>query len=209
MFECRSRGYAVRAGHARPRRQPPHPRARGARSRHRRGDRPRAGRRRARSPRRGRSPRAPRTAPWARTAPEARGSLLKAAARRLREHARELAALQTREAGTPLADSLGGVEAGIARSRPTPSSARWTAARPPRGDLVLRDPRGVVAILMPWCDPLAADLRRARRRAGERQRGRAQAVREGAAGGRADRRAARPRRRSCSSCTATSAPRGR
>ena len=45
---------------------------------------------------------------WARTAPEARGSLLKAAARRLREHARELAELQTLEAGTPLADSLGG-----------------------------------------------------------------------------------------------------
>src|SRR4051795_300445 len=53
-------------------------------------------------------------AAWARTAPEARGSLLKAAARRLRERARELAELQTREAGTPLAASLGGVETGIA-----------------------------------------------------------------------------------------------
>ena len=53
-------------------------------------------------------------APWARTRPEARGSLLKAGARALREHARELAALQTLEVGMPLRESLGGVEAGIA-----------------------------------------------------------------------------------------------
>src|SRR5215207_9507703 len=57
---------------------------------------------------------------WARTDPGARGSLLKAAARRLRECARELAELQTRDA------------------------------------LVLREPRGIVAILMPWSDPLSA-----------------------------------------------------
>ena len=78
-------------------------------------------------------------AAWARTAPDARGSLLKAAARRLREHARELAELQTREVGTPLADSLGGVEAGIAalrglrrarpaRPRPRRRAATWSCA---------------------------------------------------------------------------------
>src|SRR5689334_7674249 len=50
---------------------------------------------------------------WARTAPGERAALLKAAARRLREHAEELAELQTREGGKPLGDSLGGVEAGI------------------------------------------------------------------------------------------------
>src|SRR3954453_7395455 len=49
---------------------------------------------------------------WARSTPEARGSLLRSGARRLREHARELAELQTREAGTPLNGSLGGIEAG-------------------------------------------------------------------------------------------------
>ena len=93
---------------------------------------------------------------WARATPEARGSLLKAAARRLRQHARELAALQTLEAGTPLADSLGGVEAGIGALETYAEIGPLERGRPPRGDLVIRDPRGVVAILMPWCDPLAA-----------------------------------------------------
>jgi acyl-CoA reductase-like NAD-dependent aldehyde dehydrogenase len=94
--------------------------------------------------------------PWARTAPEARGALLKAAARRLHQHARELAELQTREVGTPLADSLGGVQAGIAALEAFAELGPLERGRPPRGDLVLREPRGVVAILMPWCDPLAA-----------------------------------------------------
>ena len=74
----------------------------------------------------------------------------------MREHARELAALQTLEAGTPLADSLGGVEAGIGALETYAEIGPLERGRPPRGDLVLRDPRGVVAILMPWCDPLAA-----------------------------------------------------
>ena len=69
---------------------------------------------------------------WARTATDARGSLLKAAARRLREHAREIAELQTRETGTPLSGvARRRASAGSPPSRPTPSSARWTA-RPPR-----------------------------------------------------------------------------
>jgi succinate-semialdehyde dehydrogenase/glutarate-semialdehyde dehydrogenase len=94
--------------------------------------------------------------PWARTAPDARGALLKAAARRLHQHARELAELQTREVGTPLADSLGGVQAGIAAFEAFAELGPLERGRPPRGDLMLREPRGVVAILMPWCDPLAA-----------------------------------------------------
>src|SRR4051812_14837876 len=93
---------------------------------------------------------------WARTAPEARGSLLKAGARRLREHARELAELQTRETGTPLGDSLGGVEAGISALEAYAELGPLDRGRPPRGDLVVHEPRGVVAILMPWSDPLAA-----------------------------------------------------
>src|SRR3954468_17143635 len=93
---------------------------------------------------------------WARTAPEARGSFLKAGARRLREHARDLAELQTREAGTPFAGSLGGIEAGIASLEAYAELGPIDRGRPPRGDLVVREPRGVVAILMPWCDPIAA-----------------------------------------------------
>ena len=95
-------------------------------------------------------------AAWAATAPEARGSLLKAAARRLRENTRELAELQTREAGAPLAASLGGVEAGIAALEAFAELGPLDRGHPSRGDLVLREPRGVVAILMPWSDPLAA-----------------------------------------------------
>jgi succinate-semialdehyde dehydrogenase/glutarate-semialdehyde dehydrogenase len=93
---------------------------------------------------------------WARTDPGARGSLLKAAARRLRECARELAELQTRETGAPLSGSLGGVEAGIASLEAYAELGPLDRGGPPRGDLVLREPRGVVAILMPWSDPLAA-----------------------------------------------------
>ncbi len=93
---------------------------------------------------------------WARTAPEARGSLLKAGARRLRESARDLAELQTREAGTPFAGSLGGIEAGIASLEAYAELGPIDRGRPPRGDLVVREPRGVVAILMPWSDPIAA-----------------------------------------------------
>ncbi len=94
--------------------------------------------------------------PWARTRPEARGALLKAGARRLREHARELAEQQTLEAGIPLAGSLGGVEAGIAAFEAYAELGPLDRDRPPAADLVLREPRGVVAITMPWADPLAA-----------------------------------------------------
>src|SRR5688500_16056942 len=49
---------------------------------------------------------------WRRTPPGERGALLKEAARRLRAHVKELAALQTAENGRPLAESRAGVEAG-------------------------------------------------------------------------------------------------
>src|SRR5690348_9698844 len=75
--------------------------------------------------------------PWARTAPEARGSLLRAATRRLREHARELAELQTRETGAPLAGSLGGVERGIAAIEAFAELGPLDRAPAPRGDLVV------------------------------------------------------------------------
>jgi succinate-semialdehyde dehydrogenase/glutarate-semialdehyde dehydrogenase len=97
---------------------------------------------------------------WARTAPAERGAVLKAAARRLREHAEELAELQTREGGKPLADSRGGVEAGIGAieqyaelgplHRGRALAGAWEAA-----DLMVHEPRGVVGLLVPWNDPLA------------------------------------------------------
>jgi succinate-semialdehyde dehydrogenase/glutarate-semialdehyde dehydrogenase len=97
---------------------------------------------------------------WARTAPAERAAALKSAARRLRDHAHELAELQTREGGKPPADSLGGVEAGIAAieqyaeigplHRGRALQGGWNAA-----DLMVNEPRGVVALLVPWNDPIA------------------------------------------------------
>lgn len=97
---------------------------------------------------------------WARTSPGARGELLKAAARRLRHHVDELAELQTREGGKPLGDSRGGVEAGIGAieqyaelgvvHRGQALQGSWGAT-----DLMVAEPRGVVALLVPWNDPIA------------------------------------------------------
>ena len=144
-------------------------------------------------------------------ADRARGARLAPEGRRpaVREHARELAALQTLEAGTPLADSLGGVEAGIGALEAYAELGPLDRGRPPRGDLVLRDPRGVVAILMPWCDPLAASCGAL---GAALVRGNAVVLKpseKAPLAARAAGRAARPRRRSCSCCTATSAPRAR
>src|SRR3954452_6098169 len=97
---------------------------------------------------------------WARRGAAERGALLKAAAARVREHAEELAELQTREGGKPIADSLGGVEAGIGAieqyaelgplHRGRSLQGGWDAA-----DLMVHEPRGVVALLVPWNDPVA------------------------------------------------------
>ena len=66
----------------------------------------------------------------------------------------------TREGGKPLADSLGGVEAGIGAieqyaelgplHRGRALQGGWDAA-----DLMVHEPRGVVALLVPWNDPIA------------------------------------------------------
>src|SRR4051794_16512747 len=95
---------------------------------------------------------------WARTAPADRAAALKAGARRLREHAAELAELQTREGGKPPADSLGGVEAGIGAieqyaelgplHRRRSLAGGWGAA-----DLMGHEPRGGGAPLGPGDGP--------------------------------------------------------
>jgi succinate-semialdehyde dehydrogenase/glutarate-semialdehyde dehydrogenase len=99
-------------------------------------------------------------AQWERTDPAARAAALKAGARRLRAALDDLALLQTREGGKPLADSRGGVEAGIGsieqyaelgpahRGRALQGS--WGAA-----DWMMRVSRGVAALCLPWNDPVA------------------------------------------------------
>jgi acyl-CoA reductase-like NAD-dependent aldehyde dehydrogenase len=97
---------------------------------------------------------------WARTAPADRAAALKAAARTLREHLDELAELQTREGGKPPADSRGGVEAGIGAIEQYAELGPLHRGRRLQGgwaadDEMVPEPRGVVALLVPWNDPIA------------------------------------------------------
>jgi acyl-CoA reductase-like NAD-dependent aldehyde dehydrogenase len=97
---------------------------------------------------------------WARTPASERAAALKTWARRLRDHAGELAELQSRENGKPLEDSAAGVEAGIAAieqyaelgplHRARSLQGRWGAT-----DFMAYEPYGVAAVLVPWNDPVA------------------------------------------------------
>src|SRR4051812_4482332 len=97
---------------------------------------------------------------WARRPAAERAELLKAAAARVREHAGELAELVSRENGRPVDESRGGVEAGIGAieqyaelgplHRGRALNGAWGAT-----DLMVHEPRGVVALLVPWNDPIA------------------------------------------------------
>ncbi len=109
--------------------------------------------------------RAARTAQrlWSRRPPAERGQILKAAAGRLREHQRELAELEVRESGKPLGAALDAVGAGIGDieqmaelgplHRGRSLQGGWDAA-----DMMVHEPRGVVALLVPWNFPLAIGL---------------------------------------------------
>ncbi|MFC4059585.1 aldehyde dehydrogenase family protein [Planomonospora corallina] len=97
---------------------------------------------------------------WARVAPAERGALLRRAAARIREHAGELALLVTREMGKPLADARGGVEAGAGTLEQYAELGPLHGGRSLQGgwgatDLMVREPRGVVAVITPWNDPVA------------------------------------------------------
>src|SRR3954471_5784324 len=97
---------------------------------------------------------------WARTAPAERAARVAAAARAVAASADLLARSTTREMGKPLADARGGVDAGagtleqyaqlgpVHRGRSLLGS--WSAT-----DLMVPEPRGVVAAITPWNDPVA------------------------------------------------------
>ncbi len=97
---------------------------------------------------------------WRRTAPAERARALKEAARRLRERARDIAELQTLENGRPLRESMRGVEEAISKlemyaelgalHRGHSLPGEWGAT-----DMAVREPHGVVALLVPWNDPVA------------------------------------------------------
>ncbi len=106
--------------------------------------------------------RAARTAAagWARTPAAERGSAVAAAAAAVLAAADELAALNARETGKSLDDARGGVQAGAGTlvqyaelgpvHRGRSLQGGWGAT-----DLMVPEPRGVVAVLTPWNDPVA------------------------------------------------------
>ncbi|WP_300011691.1 aldehyde dehydrogenase family protein [Pseudonocardia sp.] len=97
---------------------------------------------------------------WARTAAAERGAALHAAAAAVRSAADELAAATEQETGKPFADARGGVDTGVGTlvqyaelgpvHRGRTLHGAWSAT-----DLMVPEPRGVVAVLTPWNDPVA------------------------------------------------------
>jgi succinate-semialdehyde dehydrogenase/glutarate-semialdehyde dehydrogenase len=99
-------------------------------------------------------------ASWARTSPAERGSLLAAAAGRVEAVADELALMTTREMGKPLGDARGGVDAGSGTLRQYAELGPLHRGKSLQGawgsaDLMVHEPRGVVAAITPWNDPVA------------------------------------------------------
>lgn len=97
---------------------------------------------------------------WARTPAAERAAVLKEAVARVRPHVDEIAELQTRENGRPLAESRAGVEAGLASIEEYAALGPLHRGRALQGalgatDLMVHEPRGVCGLLVPWNDPVA------------------------------------------------------
>jgi acyl-CoA reductase-like NAD-dependent aldehyde dehydrogenase len=98
---------------------------------------------------------------WRRAAPGARGAALRAAAAELRADADRVAELHTRDTGRLIDDARSAVEvaASLLEEAATvvPLDAGRSLGGDPRAlDVVRREPRGVVAVITPWNDPLPA-----------------------------------------------------
>ncbi|MDQ4127550.1 MAG: aldehyde dehydrogenase family protein [Actinomycetota bacterium] len=97
---------------------------------------------------------------WSRLPAAGRAEFVKAAAQRVREHARELAELVTLENGKPFDDALGGVEAGIGTLEQYAELGPLHRGKTLQGnymasDMMVYEPYGVAATIVPWNDPLA------------------------------------------------------
>ena len=97
---------------------------------------------------------------WSRLPTAERAEFVKAAARRMREHARELAELVTLENGKPFDDALGGAEAGIGTLEQYAELGPLHRGNSLQGnymasDTMVYEPYGVAAAVVPWNDPLA------------------------------------------------------
>lgn len=97
---------------------------------------------------------------WARTSPADRAAAIAAAASDVYAAADELAELNERETGKVRGDARGGVDAGMGTllqyaqlgplHRGHALQGGWSAT-----DLMVPQPRGVIAVLTPWNDPVA------------------------------------------------------
>ncbi|MET8139437.1 aldehyde dehydrogenase family protein [Sphaerisporangium sp. NPDC005288] len=97
---------------------------------------------------------------WARTTPAERAARLHAAADAVAARAGELAELVTREMGKPIGDARGGVAAGVGTLRQYAELGPLHRGHSLQGgwdatDLMVYEPRGVVAVITPWNDPVA------------------------------------------------------
>lgn len=97
---------------------------------------------------------------WARTPARERSLVLRRWADSLREHADDLARLLTRETGALVSDAHAQVEAGVEAIERFAVLGPLHRDRRPVGDAddgeaIERVPRGVVAVLLPWRDPVA------------------------------------------------------
>ena len=97
---------------------------------------------------------------WSRTPAGERAGLLKEAARRVREHADELAELSARENGKPLHQAHEGVLAGAGAIEQYAELGPLHRGRSLHGaweatDAMVPEPYGVAALLVPWNDPIA------------------------------------------------------
>jgi succinate-semialdehyde dehydrogenase/glutarate-semialdehyde dehydrogenase len=97
---------------------------------------------------------------WARTPPAVRAAALRRAADEIEAAAEHLAQAQTAEMGRPIGGSRAGVEAGVATLRQYAELGPAHRGRTLAGevgaiDLMALQPRGVVAAITPWNDPVA------------------------------------------------------
>ncbi|MFE9693352.1 aldehyde dehydrogenase family protein [Micromonospora sp. NPDC005806] len=99
-------------------------------------------------------------AEWAATAPAERAAALHRAADAVEAVAEELAQATTAEMGKPLDDARGGVAAGVGTLRQYAELGPVRGGRTLHGghpalDFMAPEPRGVVAAITPWNDPVA------------------------------------------------------
>jgi acyl-CoA reductase-like NAD-dependent aldehyde dehydrogenase len=97
---------------------------------------------------------------WARTAPGARGAALHAAASAVQAAADDLAGTMSAEMGKPVGEARDSIMAGVGTLRqyaelgPT-HRGRSLAGDADAVDMMVFGPRGVVAVITPWNDPVA------------------------------------------------------